>query len=39
MELFETTARDVTMEHDFFAPAPWMDTKGVRIRVVKEFLD
>ncbi|KAF2873642.1 putative benzoate 4-monooxygenase cytochrome P450 [Massariosphaeria phaeospora] len=32
-ELFETTARDVSVEFDFFAPFGPSDSKGVRVRV------
>ena len=34
-ELFETTERDVAIEHDFFTPFHAMDSNGVRV-VVKE---
>ena len=36
LELFETTIEDIKMKHDFFAPVPRLDSKGVRIRVVGE---
>ncbi|CZR56606.1 related to cytochrome P450 CYP3/CYP5/CYP6/CYP9 subfamilies [Phialocephala subalpina] len=39
MELFETDESDVKIEHDYFAPVPKHDSKGVRIRVVKEVVD
>ncbi|KAK2865021.1 hypothetical protein FQN49_003984 [Arthroderma sp. PD_2] len=35
LELFETTERDITIQHDFFAPFGPTDSKGVRL-VVKE---
>lgn len=38
MELFETDESDVKIEHDYFAPVPKHDSKGVRIRVVKEVV-
>ena len=31
IELYETTARDVEVAHDFFVPHPHADSKGVRI--------
>jgi cytochrome P450 len=31
VELYETTRRDVDIEHDFFNPYPYLDSKGVRI--------
>ncbi|KAN0093577.1 cytochrome P450 [Hyaloscypha variabilis] len=36
LEFFETTIEDIEMAHDFFAPVPRLDSKGVRIRVVGE---
>jgi len=36
LELFETSIEDIKMAHDFFAPVPRLDSKGVRIRVVGE---
>jgi hypothetical protein len=33
LELFETSIEDIKMAHDFFAPVPRLDSKGVRIRV------
>lgn len=33
LTLFETTAEDVTMVHDFFVASPKIDSKGVRIKV------
>ncbi len=33
MELFETTIKDVKIEHDFFVSEPALDSKGVRARV------
>lgn len=34
-ELYETDASDVVLKHDFFIPSPKLDTKGVRVKVVK----
>ncbi|KAF8850501.1 putative cytochrome P450 [Acephala macrosclerotiorum] len=39
MELYETDESDVKIEHDYFAPVPRLDSKGVRIMVVKEVVD
>jgi hypothetical protein len=36
LELFETTIEDIKMAHDFFAPVPRLDSKGVRISIVGE---
>ncbi|KKY13050.1 putative cytochrome p450 [Diplodia seriata] len=33
VELFETTARDVRVDHDWFAPYGPADSKGVRIKI------
>jgi hypothetical protein len=33
-ELYETDASDVELKHDFTLPAPKLDSKGVRTRVV-----
>lgn len=35
LELFETTERDISVQHDFFAPFGPTDSKGVRM-IVKE---
>lgn len=35
-ELFETTQRDVTTEHDYFAPFGPKDSKGVRVKVCSQ---
>lgn len=32
-ELFQTTLRDIEMEHDFFAPFPANDSKGLRVNL------
>jgi hypothetical protein len=34
-ELYETDASDLEFKHDFFAPHPRLDSKGVRVRVVE----
>lgn len=39
LELYETCVDDVVMSHDFFAPVPRLDTKGVRVRVLGEASD
>ena len=33
MKLFETSERDISMEHDFFAPFGPSDSKGVRVTI------
>ena len=33
MKLFETSERDISMEHDFFAPFGSSDSKGVRVTI------
>jgi hypothetical protein len=35
MELYETSIEDVTMVHDFFVAVPKLDSKGVRVKVMK----
>ena len=30
-ELFEMTRKDIEIEHDFFAPFPAIDSKGLRV--------
>lgn len=35
LELYETDASDVELAHDFFLPSPKLDSKGVRVKVVK----
>lgn len=35
LKLYETDVSDVEMAHDFFVPMPRMDSKGVRVQVVK----
>ena len=35
MELYETDSSDVELAHDFFMPSPKLDSKGVRVKVVK----
>ncbi|KIX06391.1 uncharacterized protein Z518_04367 [Rhinocladiella mackenziei CBS 650.93] len=35
-ELYETDISDVELAHDFFLPSPKMDSKGVRVKVLKD---
>lgn len=37
LELYESDRSDVVMAHDFFIPAPKLDTKGVRAKVVEVY--
>jgi hypothetical protein len=37
LELFETTWEDVDIAHDFFVALPRFGTKGVRVKVKREF--
>jgi cytochrome P450 len=30
-ELFETTRKDIEIEHDYFSPFPAVDSKGLRV--------
>lgn len=39
MELVDTTTDDVKTVHDFFLSAPALDSQGIKIRVLKEYLD
>lgn len=39
MELVDTTIEDVKTVHDFFVSAPALDSKGVKIRVLEEFVE
>jgi hypothetical protein len=32
-ELYETDISDLELRHDFFIPAPKLDSKGVRVKV------
>jgi hypothetical protein len=32
-ELYETDVSDVKLAHDFYLPAPKLDSKGVRVKV------
>jgi hypothetical protein len=34
LQLYETDVSDVEAIHDFFLPAPKLDSKGVRVKVV-----
>ena len=34
MKLFETSERDISMEHDFFAPFGPRDSKGLQVTIV-----
>lgn len=34
LELYETDSTDVVLAHDFFLPAPKLDSKGVRVKVL-----
>ncbi|KAL2424353.1 Cytochrome P450 monooxygenase [Exophiala dermatitidis] len=35
-DLFQTTERDLEMEHDFFSPFPKLESKGLRVLLKKE---
>ncbi len=35
-ELYETDITDVELAHDFFLPSPKLNSKGVRVKVLKE---
>ena len=35
-ELHSTDITDVELAHDFFLPSPKLDSKGVRVKVLKE---
>lgn len=35
-ELYETDITDVELAHDFFLPSPRLDSKGVRVKVLKD---
>jgi hypothetical protein len=35
LELYDTDVSDVELAHDFFLPHPKMDSKGVRVKVIK----
>jgi hypothetical protein len=37
MELFDTDVSDVRLQHDMFIPFPKLDSKGVRVKVVKQL--
>jgi hypothetical protein len=37
LELFETDRSDVVMQHEFFLPAPKLDTQGVRVKVAEAY--
>lgn len=39
LELWETERKDVDVAHDFFSPAPWGGSRGVRVVVRKEEMD
>jgi hypothetical protein len=34
LELYQTDGSDVKLAHDFFLPAPKLDSKGVRVKVI-----
>lgn len=33
IELWQTTEKDVLLEHDYFVPFPWEGSQGVRVVV------
>ena len=37
-ELYDTDITDVELAHDFFLPSPKLDSKGVRVKVLKPDL-
>ena len=35
LEFYKTDASDVELAHDFAVPSPRLDSKGIRVRVLK----
>ena len=35
LQLYGTDASDIEVAHDFFLPSPKLDSKGVRVKVIK----
>ena len=35
LEAYETDETDVVLAHDFFVPSPKLDSKGIRVKIIK----